>query len=229
MGKICYFYYNDKGEKRGGFSGREIKALAKSGLIKPETVIETEDGKQYKAIGIGGVEFGSEERKESTPSEFESSIIVLSADNPFIDKTEPIPVSVPVLTPPVAQESTPPQSGRNEPIDRIMVLCIVSFFVPGLGHYGLGCGAMRSAWVFAKALWTLFVFCFLLVAIAGLCIGGLGIVFGGDFFGAYQIVMICLTIFSPLLIGFVLFVIHDSVIQDLKVQYKKMKTSVTHN
>jgi len=67
MSKVRYFYYNDEGEKRGGFSGKEIKALAKSGLIKPDTVIETEDGKKYKAVGIGGVEFGSEEKKESTP------------------------------------------------------------------------------------------------------------------------------------------------------------------
>jgi len=52
-----YFYYNDKGEKRGPFSGKEIKALAKGGLIHPETVIQTEEGKYYKAVGIGDVEF----------------------------------------------------------------------------------------------------------------------------------------------------------------------------
>ena len=46
-----YFYYDDKGEKHGAFSGKEIKALAKGGLIKPETILETEDGKKYTAQG----------------------------------------------------------------------------------------------------------------------------------------------------------------------------------
>jgi hypothetical protein len=66
MGKMQYFYYTDKGEKRGGFSGKEMKALAKSGLINPDTVIETEEGKKYYARGIGGVEFGSSEKEDST-------------------------------------------------------------------------------------------------------------------------------------------------------------------
>ncbi|MDR0328771.1 MAG: DUF4339 domain-containing protein [Planctomycetaceae bacterium] len=53
-----YFYYNEKGEKKGAFSGKEIKALAKGGLINPQTIIETEEGEKYYAHGIGGVEFG---------------------------------------------------------------------------------------------------------------------------------------------------------------------------
>ena len=53
-----YFYHNEKGEKRGAFSGKEIKAMAKAGLIKPDTAIETEDRKQYHAHGIDGIEFG---------------------------------------------------------------------------------------------------------------------------------------------------------------------------
>ena len=61
-----YFYYNEKGEKKGAFSGKEIKALAKAGLINPDTVIETEEGKQYYAHGIGGVEFGSADTKQNS-------------------------------------------------------------------------------------------------------------------------------------------------------------------
>jgi len=52
-----YFYYNEKGEKKGAFSGSEIKKLAKAGIINPQTVIETEEGKQFYSHGIGGVEF----------------------------------------------------------------------------------------------------------------------------------------------------------------------------
>ena len=55
-----YFYYNEKGEKKGAFSGKEIKALAKAGLINPQTIIETEEGKQYYAHGIENLKFGYE-------------------------------------------------------------------------------------------------------------------------------------------------------------------------
>ena len=86
MGKVRYFYYNDEGEKRGGFSGKEIKALAKSGLIKPETVIETEDGKKYRAGGIEGMEF----RNTDTATIQDSSITI-----PSTVQTEFLPVPIP--------------------------------------------------------------------------------------------------------------------------------------
>ena len=66
-----YFYYNDEGEKKGAFSGLDIKVLAKAGLIKPDTHIETEDGKRYYAHGVGGIEFGNspiEAQKVDSPS-----------------------------------------------------------------------------------------------------------------------------------------------------------------
>ena len=63
-----YGYYNYKGERKGDFSGKEIKRLAKAGIITPETIIETEDGSKYKAVGIEGVEFGSEAAEEAQDS-----------------------------------------------------------------------------------------------------------------------------------------------------------------
>ena len=63
-----YGYYNHKGERRGDFSGKEIKRLAKAGIITPETIIETEDGNRYRALGIEGVEFGNEYIDESHDS-----------------------------------------------------------------------------------------------------------------------------------------------------------------
>jgi len=79
MAKARYFYYNDKGEKKGAFSGSEIKALAKVGFIKPDTAIETEDGKQYYAHGIGGIEFVMTDTEEIS-SDGESSAISLGRD-----------------------------------------------------------------------------------------------------------------------------------------------------
>ena len=86
-----YFYYNDKGEKKGAFSGREIKAMAKGGLINPNTMIETEDGKRYTANGIGGVEFGNSQKNEpSKPPK-------ISGDFPIITNSSSIvPISVPL-------------------------------------------------------------------------------------------------------------------------------------
>lgn len=65
-----YGYYNHKGERKGDFSGKEIKRLARAGIITPETIIETPEGDKYKAIGIEGVVFGN----EHTDDDFDSSI-----------------------------------------------------------------------------------------------------------------------------------------------------------
>ena len=89
MGKIRYSYYNDKGEKRGGFSGKEIKALAKSGLISPDTIIETEDGKKYRAGGVEGMEF----RNTDTAIVQDSSIIIPSTVQA---EFQPVPIPQPL-------------------------------------------------------------------------------------------------------------------------------------
>jgi hypothetical protein len=52
-----YYYYNEAGAKEGPFSGTEIKMHAKAGLIKPETVLEMDDGKKCPARKISGLEF----------------------------------------------------------------------------------------------------------------------------------------------------------------------------
>jgi hypothetical protein len=63
-----YGYYNYKGERKGDFSGKEIKRLARAGIITPETIIETPEGDKYKAIGIEGVVFGNEHTDEDLDS-----------------------------------------------------------------------------------------------------------------------------------------------------------------
>ena len=93
---VKYFYYSEQGEKKGAFSGKEIKALAKEGLINPDTVIETEEGKQYHAHGIGGIEFGSvsTETQKSAESNQDSSIVIPENNKAFAIKPLTIPQSI---------------------------------------------------------------------------------------------------------------------------------------
>ena len=59
-----WFYYDEKGEKIEVTGGR-LKGLAKAGLIMPETIVETEDGKKAPAKKVKGLTFGT---PGSTPS-----------------------------------------------------------------------------------------------------------------------------------------------------------------
>jgi len=52
-----WFYYNEKGEKIS-VTGGQLKGLAKAGVITPETIIETEDGKTAPARKVKGLTFG---------------------------------------------------------------------------------------------------------------------------------------------------------------------------
>ena len=59
-----WFYYNEKGEKIA-VTGGQLKGLAKTGLITPGTMVETEDGKTAPARKVKGLTFIT---PESTPS-----------------------------------------------------------------------------------------------------------------------------------------------------------------
>ena len=48
-----WYYYNEQGEKIATTGGR-LKGLAKAGLITPETIVETEDGKKARAGKVKG-------------------------------------------------------------------------------------------------------------------------------------------------------------------------------
>jgi len=52
-----WFYYDNNGQKQGPVSGGQLKGLAKAGVITPETMIETEDGKTATAGQVKGLTF----------------------------------------------------------------------------------------------------------------------------------------------------------------------------
>jgi hypothetical protein len=53
-----WFYYNGNGE-RISVTGGQLKGLAKAGLITPETIIETEEGKSAPARKVKGLTFSA--------------------------------------------------------------------------------------------------------------------------------------------------------------------------
>jgi len=52
-----WFYYDNAGQKQGPVTGGQLKSLAQSGHITPETVIETDNGKTAKAGKVQGLMF----------------------------------------------------------------------------------------------------------------------------------------------------------------------------
>ena len=60
-----WFYYNENGDKIE-VTGGQLKGLAKTGAITPETIVETEDGKKARAGKVQGLGFAPQ--AESVPS-----------------------------------------------------------------------------------------------------------------------------------------------------------------
>jgi len=62
-----WYYYNESGEKIE-VTGGQLKGLAKAGMITPETMVETEDGKTVPARKIKGLTFIETPQSETPPS-----------------------------------------------------------------------------------------------------------------------------------------------------------------
>ncbi|GHT16689.1 hypothetical protein FACS1894189_1000 [Planctomycetales bacterium] len=52
-----WYYYNASGEKVGPVRGRDLTALVKDGTVTPDTIIESEDGRQVPASQVQGLTF----------------------------------------------------------------------------------------------------------------------------------------------------------------------------
>ena len=61
-----WHYYNEKGEKIT-VTGGQLKGLAKAGRITPETIVETEEGKQVPARKVKGLAFAGAVQSEPAP------------------------------------------------------------------------------------------------------------------------------------------------------------------
>lgn len=64
-----WYYYDGNGDKIE-VTGGQLKGLAKAGLITPDTIVETEDGKKARAGKVNGLAFVTPETIPSEPSPF---------------------------------------------------------------------------------------------------------------------------------------------------------------
>jgi len=91
-----WYYYNEQGEKIS-VTGGQLKGLAKTGLITPETIIETECGKSAQAGKVKGLTFGTvPQPKTVKPVEPTPFIATVPTANQTISQTAPQSVTVPV-------------------------------------------------------------------------------------------------------------------------------------
>ena len=90
-----WFYYNENGEKVA-VTGGQLKGLAKAGVITPDTVVETEEGKTAPARKVKGLTFGEPTQPEMVTSESTTPATVSTDEsNPFN-----ISASIPIEQPP---------------------------------------------------------------------------------------------------------------------------------
>ena len=109
-----WFYYDSEGQKQGPVSGGRLKGLAKTGLITPETVVETEDGKTALAKKVKGLTFVELSVDSSLVSPDEKNVVLASAEETYGMKLPPpppspftasLPTAAPTATPPETTES----------------------------------------------------------------------------------------------------------------------------
>jgi hypothetical protein len=62
-----WFYYDSNNQKQGPVTGGQLKGLAKTGQITPETVVETEEGKNAPARKVKGLTFIAAVQPQTTP------------------------------------------------------------------------------------------------------------------------------------------------------------------
>ena len=120
-----WFYYDKKGEKIS-VSGGQLKGLAKAGVITPETIVETEDGKTAPARKVKGLTFVTIPQETSPPelNPFATSSDI-HLDTAQSQRAENI-LAVPVPIVPVMEETKKTNPLRNP------VICVILGFVGGL-------------------------------------------------------------------------------------------------
>jgi len=83
-----WYYYNEKGDKIE-VSGGRLKGLAKAGLITPETVVETEDGKKARAGKVKGLTFPELSVDTSLISPDEKNVVAPATEETYGIKLPP--------------------------------------------------------------------------------------------------------------------------------------------
>ncbi|MCL2005521.1 MAG: DUF4339 domain-containing protein, partial [Planctomycetaceae bacterium] len=61
-----WFYYDSNGQKQGPYTSAQFKELAKQGVVTPDTMIETAEGKTAPARKVKGLTFTETAQTAST-------------------------------------------------------------------------------------------------------------------------------------------------------------------
>ena len=106
-----WYYYDNNGQKQGPVTGGQLKGLANAGMITPETVVETEEGKKAPARKVQGLTF------VCPPSDIPSTMPVKVENAPHVPQpVSPSPfIAVPTQQSPVvpAPNVSPLTQGDN--------------------------------------------------------------------------------------------------------------------
>jgi hypothetical protein len=140
-------YYDSEGQKQT-VNSTELKRLAETGSIMPETIIYLENGKMTTANRISGLKFKTQEPEIVNIPEPDifgtQELDIFKTQEPNIFNTHPIPqISVPV------QETRLIESKDKTPIQ--LVIYKAASIVPGFGHLVMGVNPSTCGIVFLGA------------------------------------------------------------------------------
>ena len=94
---MSIWYYTNKNGEKVQITGGQLKGLAKAGLIKPETIVETENGKSAPAGKVKGLTFGTVPLPETVkPIVSRPFTVPMPTVNQAIDQSVPQSVATPV-------------------------------------------------------------------------------------------------------------------------------------
>ena len=108
-----WFYTNEKGE-RIAVTGGQLKGFAKAGLITPETIVETEDGKKARAGKVKGLTFPELSVETSLLSDDEKNVVPVVTEETYGVKLPPPPPSPFTAPMPEAVNTSVADSSRTE-------------------------------------------------------------------------------------------------------------------
>jgi len=99
-----WYYYNEKGTKIE-VSGGKLKGLAKAGLITPDTIVETEDGKTARAGKVRGLTFITPPPQSETGLLPSNEVAITTPDTAEIYSLVPPPKPPSTFTTPAPAET----------------------------------------------------------------------------------------------------------------------------
>ena len=119
-----WFYFDGNGQKQGPVTGGELKGLAKTGMITPDTIVVAESGKTVPAREVKGLTFIAAQPQTSLPAAPNPFTTAPPfAENPFVASVAPVNQA--------AQQSAPvPVAAKNSKSPIVRLGIFLAIFIP---------------------------------------------------------------------------------------------------